>query len=54
MNLSANYKIETARALTALAIQNNLIAKSDSEKETANAICIFFKTLIKNLDNDEE
>ena len=53
MKLSDTYKIETARALTELAIQHNLVDNYGDEARTAQAICKFFKTVCNNLDSEE-
>lgn len=53
MKLSDTYKIETARALTELAIQHKLIDDHGDETRTAQAICKFFKTIRDNLDSEE-
>ena len=52
MKLNSNYKVETARALTELAIQHEYIPKYADETDSAEAICTFFKTIIENIDSD--
>ncbi len=52
VKLSENYKIETARKLTELAIEKELISKHSNEKLTATTICDFFKTIFEQLDTD--
>ncbi|WP_455804018.1 hypothetical protein [Clostridium butyricum] len=52
IKLSTNYKIETARSLTELAIQNNLMSKYSNSEETAKEISKFFKTLLNELDSE--
>ena len=54
MKLSSDYKIETARTLTELAIQNDLIPKYADEIDAAKAVAIFFKTLHENLDDTNQ
>ena len=53
IKLTTNYKIDTARKLTELAIENNLISMYSDETDTATAICDFFKTIYEKLDSEE-
>lgn len=53
IKLTTDYKVKTAKTLTELSIQNNLINQYSDEKETAEAICTFFKTIYDKLDSDE-
>lgn len=52
LKLSVDYKIETARKLTELAIENKLIDNYGDEKITATEVCNFFKTIFEQLDSD--
>jgi len=54
IKLKNDYKIATAKTLTELAIQNNLIQRYNEEQATAKAVCAFFKTIYDELDSDSE
>ena len=54
MNLDIEFKIQTAKDLTVLALQNDYILKYSSSEETAQSVCTFFKTLIANLDDGDK
>ena len=51
-NLTPNFKISTAKDLTSLAIENNLITQHSDPKDTAKEVCDFFKFIVDNLDNN--
>ena len=54
IKLNDDFKITTAKALTELAIQNELIYKYNDEEKTAKAVCTFFKTIFDELDSNAE
>lgn len=54
IKLNNEYKINAAKELTELAIQNNLIDTHSDEESTAKAVCSFFKTIFENLDSGSE
>ncbi|WP_297712063.1 hypothetical protein [Clostridium sp.] len=47
-------KLNIAKKLTEIAIENNLISNYSDEKETAEAVCVFFKTIFDELDSSSE
>ena len=49
---SAKYNL--AKSFTELAIQNNLFQRCDNPADTAKAIALFFDTVIRSIDSDQE
>ncbi len=49
---SAKYSL--AKSFTELAIQNNLFMKKENPADTAKDIALFFDTVIRSIDSDQE